>query len=153
HDLNPRTIYTKHRQSHRPKGGLAVDGANERFMNNGAAWLANHLMVYNVRNPAGGNANNPWGQGLGTVNTTLPIQSFDLRKIGAIINLGNAAKAYELCGLGDNVVTAAGPALRVTGSYTHSIDAYFLPWDGNHTYSGQLGINARYFFTPTLNGC
>lgn len=126
-----------------------MDGANKRFMNGGAAWLANHLIVYKVTQ-AGAYANNPFRQNTGTVGTTLPIKQFDLRKIGDIINAGVPAKEYELHEIAEN--RASGGVRRV-GLTTHPIRAYFVPWEGGKTYCGQLGINADYFFTPTLNGC
>lgn len=117
-----------------------MDGANQRFMTGKANWLASHLIVYNVFS---GSAN-PYNQGLGTVGTTLPIQQFDLVKIGAIqMENGGRAKEYELRALNQ----------RNTGRFTRAINAYFLPWGSGKSYCGRLGINADYFFTPTLNGC
>jgi hypothetical protein len=43
--------------------------------------------------------------------------------------------------------------LRTTSIATHAIRAYFLPWGTKSTYCGRLGTAAKYFFTPTLNGC
>jgi hypothetical protein len=126
-----------------------MHGANQRFMNGKTNWLANHLIVYNVDPAQGGR--NPFGQGLGTVGATLPIQQFDLRKIGAIhMEHGGQAKEYELRQLTETNRNA--PARKV-GRRTHAIDAYFLPWGSGKTYCGRLGINADFFFTPTLNGC
>ena len=126
-----------------------MDGANQRFMNGKTQWLATHLIVYNVGRASGGA--NPFGQGLGTVGATLPIQQFDLRKIGSIqMEAGGRGKEYELRQLTETNPNA--PARKV-GRNTHAIDAYFLPWGSNKTYCGQLGLGADYFFTPTLNGC
>lgn len=117
-----------------------MHGANQRFMNGKTVWLANHLIVYNVFS---GSAN-PFNQGLGTVGTTLPIHQFDLVKIGAIhMENGGQAKEYDLRALNQ----------RNIGRYTRPINAYFLPWGSGKSYCGRLGINADYFFTPTLNGC
>ncbi len=128
-----------------------MDGSNQRFMNGGAAWLANHLIVYGV-NKTGG-SDNPFGQGIGTIGTELPVHDFDLRKIGDIMNQGNAAKAYELRKLTETIGSGkATKARKITGS-TNEIQAYFLPWGRGSTFRGQLGVNADYFFTPTLNGC
>jgi hypothetical protein len=127
---------------------MTMNGANQRFMAGKTNWLASHLIVYSVTQ-AGSDTRNPFRQALGSVNTTLPIHQFDLRKIGDIINNGGAAKAYELRELNEQV---GNTARNVTGS-THPINAYFLPWGDGSTFSGQLGINAEYFFTPTLNGC
>lgn len=128
-----------------------MDGANQRFMNGNATWLADHLIVYAV-SQTGSDARNPFKQAVGTINTPLPVHSFDLRKIGSIINQGVQAKAYELRELNENVGPGGKKVRKVTGS-THPIDAYFLPWGDGQTYCGQLGVNADYFFTPTLNGC
>jgi hypothetical protein len=126
-----------------------MDGANQRFMNGRSAWLADHLILYQVTQ-SGAWGNNPYNQATGTIATTLPIYRFDLRKLGGIINNGAAAKAYELHALDD---LPSQQTTRTTGMLTHPIDAYFLPWAGNTTFRGQLGNGARFFFTPTLNGC
>ena len=124
-----------------------MDGANQRFIQGKANWLANHLIVYNVSRATGGA--NPFNQGLGTVDTELPVQEFDLRKIGSMMTeTGGSAKEYELRGL-----TEVDRGTRTVSSRTHAIRAYFLPWGGMRTYTGKLGINADFFFTPTLNGC
>lgn len=124
-----------------------MHGANERFMTGKATWLRTHLIVYNVLR---GTAGDPFGQGLGAVGTTLPIQQFDLRKVGAIVTeTGGAAKEYELCALTET----KGNKARKIGRFTNAINAYFLPWGSMRTYSGRLGTNADFFFTPTLNGC
>ncbi|MGH7155555.1 MAG: hypothetical protein ACREF3_16630, partial [Acetobacteraceae bacterium] len=39
------------------------------------------------------------------------------------------------------------------GFFTHPIRAYFLPYGSGSTRSGNLGVGADFFFTPTLNGC
>jgi hypothetical protein len=125
-----------------------VDGANERFKQGKATWLANHLIVYNVDRSSGGA--NPFNQGLGTVDAELPVQDFDLRKIGSMMTeAGGSAKEYELRKLDE----VDGAGIRKITSRTHAIRAYFLPWGGMRTYTGKLGINAEFFFTPTLNGC
>lgn len=124
-----------------------MDGANQRFMNGKETWLRSHLIVYNVMR---GTSGDPFGQGLGAVGTTLPVQQFDLRKVGAMqTETGGAAKEYELVALTEYV----GKTARTVGRNTHAIDAYFLPWGSMRTYSGRLGTNASFFFTPTLNGC
>jgi len=123
-----------------------MHGANQRFINGKTAWLATHLIVYNVSRATGGA--NPFGQDLGTVGTTLPIRQFDLRKVGGIIlEGGGTGKEYEL-----RELTEEREGRAVSGR-THAINAYFLPWGGNKTYCGQLGLGADFFFTPTLNGC
>lgn len=130
-----------------------MDGANQRFMEGKERWLANHLIVYNASRATGGA--NPFNQNLGTVDTELPVQEFDLRKIGSMqTEAGGSAKEYELRLLRetDNKPDGSAGTRKVTGS-THAIRAYFLPWGGGRTYCGKLGINAEYFFTPTLNGC
>jgi hypothetical protein len=130
-----------------------MDGANQRFMHGKAQWLADHLIVYNASRATGGA--NPFNQGLGTVDTELPVHDFDLRKIGGILTeAGGKAKEYELRLLteSDNKSNGTVKLRNVTGR-THAIRAYFLPWGGGRTYSGKLGTNADYFFTPTLNGC
>lgn len=126
-----------------------MDGANKRFMAGEANWLASHLIVYNV-SQAGAYGNNPFQQGLGTIGTELPTFQFDLRKIGSIMNAGAQAKEYELVQLNQNRTNGS---VRAVSTSTQPITAYFLPWSGNTTYRGRLGLNARYFFTPTLNGC
>ena len=128
-----------------------MDGANQRFMAGKTDWLARHLIVYSV-SQVGSDTRNPFKQPLGTVGSTLPIHQFDLRKIGDIINNGSAAKAYELRELNEQVGKGSN-AVRTITSNTHAIDAYFLPWGDGSTYCGQLGNQANYFFTPTLNGC
>lgn len=123
-----------------------MDGANERFMSGKAQWLRDHLIVYAVKT----NSGNPWGEGLGTVGTELPVHEFDLRKVGSIINVGGKAKEYQLMRLDEE--RSSGVA-RKTSSSTKPIRAYFLPWGTGKTFCGRLGINADYFITPTLNGC
>lgn len=128
-----------------------MDGANERFMTKKAAWLADHLIQYAVNKVGGGD--NPFGQGLGTVGAELPVEDFDLRKVGDIINQGSSAKAYELRKLTETTGSGDKAKARNVTSSTHVIRAYFLPWGPNKTYCGKLGNNADFFFTPTLNGC
>lgn len=128
-----------------------MDGANQRFMAGKTGWLANHLIIYGV-NKTGG-SDNPFAQGLSNVNTELPVHQFDLRKVGDIINGGNAAKAYELRKLTEQIGSGRDTRARNVGRNTHAINAYFLPWGRQSTFCGQLGVNADYFFTPTLNGC
>ena len=124
-----------------------MDGANQRFMHGKTTWLANHLIVYNV---ARGTSGNPFGDTAVTAHTELPTHDFDLRKIGNIHTEGGAAaKEYELRGMTD-----VNPnQTRKIGRSTHAISAYFLPWGPGKTWCGRLGVNADYFFTPTLNGC
>ena len=100
-----------------------------------------------------GGSDNPFGQALGTTGTELPVEDFDLRKVGGIINQGVAAKAYELRKLTEVKGAGAATKVRKVSGSTHVIRAYFLPWGPNKTYSGRLGVNADFFFTPTLNGC
>jgi len=124
-----------------------MNGANKRFMSGKTVWLQSHLIVYNV---ARGTMGDPFGQGLGTVGAELQTYDFDLRKIGGIqLSNGNAGEEFELRGLTD---VNPNTTRNVTGS-TRAIVAYFLPWGGQKTYCGKLGNNAKYFFTPTLNGC
>lgn len=86
---------------------------------------------------------NPFNQGIGTVRTALPIQQFDLVKIGAIHREnGGQAKEYDLRALNQ----------RTIGRSTRPISGYFLPWGSGKSYRGRLGINADFFFTPTRNG-
>jgi hypothetical protein len=132
-------------------GAYIMDGAHQRFMTGNSAWLADHLIVYAV-SQIGSDARNPFRQPVGNVNTPLQTYDFDLRKIGSILNQGASAKAYELHQLNENYGPSGKKVRQVTGS-THPITAYFLPWGDGTTYCGQLGINADYFFTPTLNGC
>lgn len=127
-----------------------MDGANQRFINGKSQWLANHMILYAVlkKNTAG----DPFQQGHHTVNTELPVHDFDLRKVGDIINNAAPGKCYELRKLDEFTGPKEDKARKITGS-THPIRAYFLPWGSNQTYCGQLGSNADFFFTPTLNGC
>jgi hypothetical protein len=124
-----------------------MDGANQRFMHGKTTWLADHLIIYNV---ARGTSGNPFGDTAVTANTELPVHDFDLRKIGNIqTEAGGQAKEYELRGLND-----VNPnQTRTIHRSTHAIRAYFLPWGPGKTWCGKLGVNADYFFTPTLNGC
>lgn len=129
-----------------------MDGANQRFMNRKAAWLADHLILYAV--DKGTTNKNPYNQGLGTVGTELPTYDFDLRKVGKIINSGGGdAKMYELQGLNEGIGTGRNFKARKTSGSTHAITAYFVPWGTNMTFCGRLGTAADYFFTPTVNGC
>ncbi|MGH7050934.1 MAG: hypothetical protein ACREFV_09425 [Acetobacteraceae bacterium] len=124
-----------------------MDGANERFKANPTQWIADHLIVYNV----GRGGANPFGQGPGAVGTELSVHDFDLRKIGAIqTEGGTVAKEYELRELTEGIDIGV---LRKPTIATHTIRAYFLPWGTKSTYCGRLGVAAKYFFTPTLNGC
>ena len=127
-----------------------MNGANKSFMKSPTDWLASNLIVYNV-SQAGHGSDNPFGQQLGTIGTELPTEDFDLRKLGSIVNAGGKAKEYDLKQL-DEAVNKKGKARKVSDN-THVIKAYFLPWGPGQTYSGKLGANASYFFTPTLNGC
>jgi hypothetical protein len=128
-----------------------MDGANQRFMSGKTQWLANHMILYAV-NKAVGNGD-PFGQGhTANIQTELPVQDLDLRKVGDIINNGVPGKCYELRSLTE-FTGAKNNKPRNVGFSTHSIRAYFLPWGSNQTYCGRLGANADFFFTPTLNGC
>lgn len=40
-----------------------------------------------------------------------------------------------------------------TSAKTRHIEAYYLPWDNNRHYETQLGDDADFMFTPTLDGC
>lgn len=128
-----------------------MHGANRRFMTKKAAWLADHLILYTVSK--GSPSGNPFNQTLSTVGAELPVQDFDLRKIGDIINQGGSAKLYELRGLKEKIGPVATSKTRKISSSTHALKAYFLPWGSNRTFCGKLGTKADYFFTPTLNGC
>jgi hypothetical protein len=132
-----------------------MDGANQRFMHGKERWLADHLVVYIYSVVRGAGGANPFNQGLGSVDTELPVHDFDLRKIGAIqTEAGTDAKEYALRVI-DEVDNLSGGRVstRDIGSRTQPIRAYFLPWGGSRTYCGKLGTNAEYFITPTLNGC
>jgi hypothetical protein len=126
-----------------------MKGANHEFMKEKAAWLQKHMIFYNVGNAA---TANPADQAANTggAGGELPIQAFDLRPMPSVRGPGGKKlKAYELHLMADT--TAKGP--RKTGSSTHSINAYILAWGSLKTYEGTLGMNADYFFTPTVNGC
>lgn len=128
-----------------------MDGANQRFMTGKAQWLADHMILYAVNKKS--TSGDPFGQGhTASINTELPIQDLDLRKVGNVINNGVPGKCYELRGLSE-FTGAKGDKARSTSRSTHIIRAYFLPWGPNQTYCGTLGANADFFFTPTLNGC
>ena len=124
-----------------------MKGANNGFMLNKAEWLKRHLIIYDV--VAG--FPNPFNQDPGNVGTPLPTFEFDLREIGSIINGDTTAKEYRLVKMTD-AIRLNGPSRKVS-SHTHIIKAYFLPWGQGVTYCGKLGIDADFFFTPTLNGC
>ncbi len=128
-----------------------MDGANQRFITQKAAWLTDHMILYAV---AKGTTNgNPYNQNLGAIGTALPTFDFDLRKVSKIINGGGSAKMYELQGLGEGIGTGKNFKARKTSDSTHAIRAYFLPWGTGYTFCGQLGNAADFFFTPTVNGC
>lgn len=127
-----------------------MDGANARFMAGKTAWLQRHLIVYNVFKTGD---SNPFEQGLGTANTELDVQEFDLRKIGGIHMNGGQGKEYELRWIDEWVGRGRDAKAREKGSNTHPIRAYFLPWGSNRSFVGKLGNAADFFFTPTLNGC
>lgn len=40
-----------------------------------------------------------------------------------------------------------------TSDKTRHIEAYYLPWDNDRHYETQLGDDADFMFTPTLDGC
>ncbi len=128
-----------------------MDGANQRFMTQKAAWLTDHMILYAVAK--GTTSGNPYSQDLGTVNAELDTYEFDLRKVGKIINGGGTGKMYELQGIGEGIGTGRNFKARTTSGSTHPIKAYFLPWGTGMTFCGKLGNKADYFFTPTVNGC
>jgi hypothetical protein len=148
-DRAPQPTYiAPSRRDRRRIWGRHMQGANNRFILNKAEWLKRHLMIYDVN--AG--APNPYKQEAGNVGTPLPIFEFDLRKIGAIINDDDTtAKEYRLVKMSETI-RINGPN-RTVGDRTNIIKAYFLPWGPGATYCGKLGIDADFFFTPTLNGC
>ena len=127
-----------------------MDGANARFIAQKAAWLQRHLILYNVWV---NNGDNPFQQPLGTINTELDIYDFDLRKVGGIMMHGGQGKEYDLAHMTQWVGKGRDAVARVTTKNTNAIRAYFLPWGSGRTFSGRLGANADFFFTPTLNGC
>src|SRR5688572_28506139 len=123
-----------------------MHGANTRFQLNKAAWLARHLIIYNV-NTSGGDATDFSRAATtpGSVDTVLSPFAFDLRKAADTINYeGNTAKAYELCRLEQQVTVNKVTTERDTSS-AKPIRAYFLGWQCNATYCGKLGINADFF--------
>lgn len=124
-----------------------MKGANKAFMKNKEQWLKDRMIFYNVSGSSG-------------IGTEPGIFEFDLREMERIQDSqGRSMRAYELKGLTEDYKTGKkkhGRDItnkRKIGRSTHPLEAYFLPWGGNKTFTMKLGNRADYFFTPTLNGC
>lgn len=53
---------------------------------------------------------------------------------------------------GDHKVRAHGVEYKHT-AFQHTLAAFWLPWSSNSSWSVQLGPQADYFFTATMDGC
>jgi hypothetical protein len=129
-----------------------MQGANQDFMKNKAAWLQDNIVFYNVGHAA---LANPLAQTADTGGAAgeLPIAAFDLRPIPSVKDAANKKyKAYAFHQMPDLTGSSKNKARKV-GGFTHALNAYFLAWGSGKTYEGLLGTNADYFFTPTVNGC
>jgi hypothetical protein len=49
--------------------------------------------------------------------------------------------------------TKNGNTVFKTPTFAHPIRAYWVPWSANSAWSVQLGNQADYFFTATMDGC
>lgn len=99
----------------------------------------------------------------GTVNSG--IYDFDLFKMptrGRDQATGRAVSIYQLKEWGTKErdqrtnLDKVAQTFTVTfkkPKYAHPIRAYWVPWSSGSCWSVQLGNDADYFFTPTMDGC
>jgi hypothetical protein len=53
----------------------------------------------------------------------------------------------------DQKLLRTGGVQFKTPWFAHPIRAFWLPWSSNSSWSAQLGPQADFFFTPTMDGC
>lgn len=53
----------------------------------------------------------------------------------------------------DRKVLASGAVEYKKPKYAHTLSAFWLPWSSDASWSVQLGAQADYFFTATMDGC
>ncbi|MDZ7637862.1 MAG: hypothetical protein U5J83_06370 [Bryobacterales bacterium] len=95
-------------------------------------------------------------------NVAAGIYDFDLFKTPkrAQIPGGGRANVYQLKEWGtkqrDQEITTTANSFTVAykkPKYAHPIQAYWVPWSSGSCWSVQLGNDADFFFTPTMDGC
>ncbi len=96
-------------------------------------------------------------------NVAAGIYDFDLFKTphrAQIAGTTLRADIYQLKEWGtkqrDQQITTTGTTFTVAykkPKYAHPITAYWVPWSSGSCWSVQLGNDADFFFTPTMDGC
>lgn len=96
-------------------------------------------------------------------NVNSGIYDFDLFKTAKRAQLAGgrgSIKVYQLKEWGlktrDQQITTTGATFTVgykAPKHAHPISAYWVPWSSGSCWSVQLGNNADFFFTPTMDGC
>lgn len=99
----------------------------------------------------------------GTVNSG--VYDFDLFKMptrGTVHNAAGTVSVYQLKEWGTkerdqktnlNKVANTFTVTFKKPKYAHPIRAYWVPWSSGSCWSVQLGNDADFFFTPTMDGC
>jgi hypothetical protein len=127
-------------------------GANQSFLELREQFLAQNILI--VTNPQA------WLTGANAVApeaTSPDVWDFDLvHDPGSkfVDDQGKAVKTYKVQLMATRKgVTAGVLADPKTGKRTRHVHAYYLRWDNNRHYQTQLGDDADFMFTPTLDGC
>jgi hypothetical protein len=128
-------------------------GANKKFLAQRERFLRENVII--VKNPQ---------QHIAVTEGALDgVHEFDLVENPALNfrdATGRPVKSYSLQlfatrkGL-DLALGALGAGFKDSdkGFNTHVIKAYYLAWDNDRHYETQLGDQADFMFTPTLDGC
>ena len=96
-------------------------------------------------------------------NVAAGVYDFDLFKTphrAQIAGTNRRADIYQLKEWGtkvrDQQITNTATGFTVAykkPKYAHPITAYWVPWSSGSCWSVQLGNDADFFFTPTMDGC
>lgn len=126
---------------------------NKKYKDDKSAYLTGHLLNFVVvrvpgdQGTAHNNIANLWEHD--------GVEDFDLAPNDIMKvedSTGAAIKASDLNRLGARRVAGTTDIVE-SGHFTKPISAYYLPFKAGEGHTMQLGANADYFFTPTLNGC
>jgi len=127
-------------------------GANQSFLQQRERFLAKNVII--LANPQA------WLSGANAVaqEPGKPgVYDFDLVHDPTpkfVDDQGKALKTYKLQLMATRKgVTGGVLADPKAGGRTRHVLAYYLPWDNNRHYETQLGDDADFMFTPTLDGC
>lgn len=96
-------------------------------------------------------------------NVNSGIYDFDLLKTPHRAQIAGSTRRADIYQLKEWGTKARDQQLVTTGTtftvsykkpkYAHPISAYWVPWSSGSCWSVQLGNDADFFFTPTMDGC